>query len=285
MRLSVDAERCTLCGLCIETCPSDMIRRRDDRIRIGRIACLECGHCLIVCPTDAITDERADAKRPPLQEACSPGDLGALIRRRRTVRRYRPDPVPQELLECCLDAARWTPTAANCQAQEYIVLTDPDAREDLQRGIEAHYRAFAEALADKENRSERLKALGLDPAAAAHPHVLAAVPAFVKAVDAGRDRLFFGAPAVVIVHASEGAVMPEAACAFAALTFVLMAESHQLGTCVTGFAADALRARAGLRQAIGVPEGHQVHYVVVVGWPHEPFRAVPNRKPARITWR
>ncbi|MBM3474654.1 MAG: 4Fe-4S dicluster domain-containing protein [Armatimonadetes bacterium] len=285
MKLSVDADRCTLCGACVLTCPSDMVRRREDRIRIGRVACIECGHCVVVCPTGAIVDEEGTGTQGDEGALPSPESLKALMRRRRTVRRYRPDPVPPEIIEDCLDAARWAPTAANCQAQEYVVIANPATKDELRRRVEDYYRAFAEALADRENRAARLAALGIDPEAAGHPHVLAAVPAFVKSVEAGRDRLFFEAPVVIVIHAARDAVMPESACAFATLATVLMAEAHGLGTCLTGFASDALRTRADIREWLGIPPGNQVHYVVVMGWPDEPFGSVPERRPARSEWR
>lgn len=285
MRLTVDRGRCTLCGACIPTCPSEMVRRRDDQIRIGRVACIACGHCLAVCPEGAILDEEGAASEPDAGPPCSPAALKALLCRRRTVRRYRPEAVPRELVEECLDAARWVPTAANGQAQEYVVVAEPQTRDGLRGRIEEHYRAFAEAPAAREHRAERVAALDLDPGAAAHPHVLAAVPAFVKSVDAGRDRLFFGAPVVVVVHAALDAVMPEAACAFATLSVVLMAEAQGLGTCITGFASDALRHRADLREWLGIAPSNQVHYVIVLGWPAEEFRRVPERRPAQVQWR
>jgi nitroreductase/NAD-dependent dihydropyrimidine dehydrogenase PreA subunit len=285
MRLIIDADKCTLCGACVATCPSDMVRRREDRIKIGRVACIECGHCLAVCSEGAIVDEDDAAPSSEEEALPAPDSLKALMRRRRTVRRYKPSPVPRDLIEDCLDAARWTPTAANCQAQEYAVITDAGTMGELTRRIEGHYRAFADALVDKQNRAERLAAMGIDPKAAGHPHVLAAVPAFVKSVEAGRDRLFFGAPAVIVVHAANDVVMPEAACAFATLSVVLMAEAYGLGTCITGFASDALRTRADLREWLGVSAGNQVHYVVAMGWPDETFHTVPERRAARVVWR
>lgn len=281
----MDRQKCTLCGLCIPTCPSDMVRLRGDHVRISWVACIECGHCIAICPTDAIAPaDGGGVESRPVAPVPSPESLGDLIRRRRTVRRYRPDPVPREVVESILDAARWVPTAANCQAQEYVVLATAAARDGLRARIEAYYREFAEALADRENRVARFEAMGLDPAAATHPHVLAAVPAFVKSVDSGRDRLFFEAPAVIVVHAARDAVMPGAACAFATLSIVLMAESYGLGTCITGFASDALRNRPEIRESLGIPGGNDVHYVVALGRPDEDFAKVPSRGPTKAQW-
>jgi nitroreductase len=51
-----------------------------------------------------------------------------LARRRRSVRAYRPDPVPDELLEVVLEAARWAPSAVNTQPWEFIVVTNPELK-------------------------------------------------------------------------------------------------------------------------------------------------------------
>jgi nitroreductase len=43
---------------------------------------------------------------------------------RRTIRKFRPQPVPRELLERLADAARLAPSAANLQPLEFIVVDD-----------------------------------------------------------------------------------------------------------------------------------------------------------------
>lgn len=285
MRLSVNPSLCNLCGVCLAACPADMIREKEGRIKIGRVMCIDCGHCVSLCPEGAIVVEEEGVdfsvpEGPPL----TPEALRALIVRRRTVRRYQSRLVPRELLAQMLDAARWTPTAANCQCQAYTVITDPDRRDALAARVAEFYRAYAEILADKEHAAERLAALGLDPAFGMHPHMQAAVPAFVKHVNAGRDRLFFGAPAVILVHADVNEVLPETACAFATMLLVLMAESLGLGSCITAYASEALRALPPLRAALGLPDSHQVHYVLTVGYPAEDYRLIPPRRPAQVNW-
>ncbi|HOS93537.1 MAG TPA: nitroreductase family protein [Armatimonadota bacterium] len=283
MKLTVDAARCNLCGACVTACPTDMVRAKPDRIKIGHVACIECGHCMAICPKGAIIDEEG-AQLAPVQARPSPEALDALIRSRRTTRRFRSEPVDPSLLGELIDAAQYAPSAANCQAQQYVVVSTPDALRHLRERIETYYRTFAAALADRQARDARLARLGLDVEAATHPHVLAAVPAFVKAVDAGRDRLFFDAPAVVVIHADPTEVMPAAACAFAAFSIVLMAEAHGLGSCITGYASDALRMLPDVRHWLGMPETNEVHYVLAVGHPAERYHGIPPRRAAFVRW-
>ena len=48
------------------------------------------------------------------------------IRTRRSIRKYRPEPVPEEKLEQILDAGRWAPMAHYSQSWKFIVLRDRD---------------------------------------------------------------------------------------------------------------------------------------------------------------
>jgi len=49
-----------------------------------------------------------------------------VVRRRRMVRRFRPDPVPVEVVDRLLDHARRGPSAGFSQGQAFLVLTGPD---------------------------------------------------------------------------------------------------------------------------------------------------------------
>lgn len=60
-----------------------------------------------------------------------------LARSRRSVRAYRPDPVPEETLRELVEAARWAPTAVNTQPWEFIVITDPEVKAAV--GKQARY--------------------------------------------------------------------------------------------------------------------------------------------------
>jgi nitroreductase len=56
----------------------------------------------------------------------SPEATMALLKGRRSIRLYRPDPVPQPLIEQLLEAGRWAPSASNRQPWSFIVVRDRD---------------------------------------------------------------------------------------------------------------------------------------------------------------
>jgi nitroreductase len=55
----------------------------------------------------------------------------ALLKSRRSIRRYRPDPVPDEMVEQLLEAGRWAPSASNRQPWEFIVVRDEAIRRQI----------------------------------------------------------------------------------------------------------------------------------------------------------
>jgi nitroreductase len=58
-------------------------------------------------------------------------DLVEAIKGRRSIRKYKPDPVPEEALRTVLEAVRWAPSWANTQCWEVVVVKDPKVKAEL----------------------------------------------------------------------------------------------------------------------------------------------------------
>ncbi len=58
-------------------------------------------------------------------------DILELIKTRRSIRKYKPDPVDEKDLETVLEAAHWAPSWANTQCWRYIVVRDADIKEQI----------------------------------------------------------------------------------------------------------------------------------------------------------
>ncbi|NMD17173.1 MAG: NAD(P)H nitroreductase [Synergistaceae bacterium] len=59
-----------------------------------------------------------------------------LARKRKSVRSYRGDPVPREVIDRCLEAARLAPSACNSQPWSFVVVDTPQRRREF---VEAAY--------------------------------------------------------------------------------------------------------------------------------------------------
>jgi nitroreductase len=58
-------------------------------------------------------------------------ELLTLMRERRSIRAYKPDPVPEEYIEKILEAGRWAPSSANSQPWDFIVIQDRKVKEKV----------------------------------------------------------------------------------------------------------------------------------------------------------
>lgn len=58
-------------------------------------------------------------------------DFYEVIKTRRSVRSYKPDPVPEEIVRRVLDAARIAPSGSNRQPWKFILVTNPEMKRKL----------------------------------------------------------------------------------------------------------------------------------------------------------
>ncbi|HHT9104593.1 MAG TPA: nitroreductase family protein [Candidatus Wujingus californicus] len=55
------------------------------------------------------------------------------ITKRRSIRKFKPDPVPDELIRQLLESARLAPSGSNTQPWRFIVVKNPETRQRLQK--------------------------------------------------------------------------------------------------------------------------------------------------------
>ncbi len=53
------------------------------------------------------------------------------INKRRSIRSYKSDPIPREVMDQLLEALRSAPSAANKQPWKFVVVTDPALKDQL----------------------------------------------------------------------------------------------------------------------------------------------------------
>jgi nitroreductase len=161
---------------------------------------------------------------------------------RRSVRKYKPEPVEREKLELCLEAARLAPSACNAQPYRFIIVDEPELKEKFCR------EAFSGVYSACKFAS-------------AAPALLAVVS------DTGKLTAWLGNQ----VQDTNFRLMD---IGIAAEHFVLAAAEQGLGTCWLGWFS-----AKGAAKALGLGRGKKVEILISVGYPAEAPAARP-RKPS-----
>jgi iodotyrosine deiodinase len=73
-----------------------------------------------------------------------------LMRRRRSVRQFSPEPVPPELIENAIRTAGTAPSGANQQPWTFVVVSDPDVKQRIRAAAEHEERLLYERRASQE---------------------------------------------------------------------------------------------------------------------------------------
>lgn len=76
-------------------------------------------------------------------------ELMEIIEGRRSVRRYKPEAVPEETIRDVLEAGIWAPSAKNGQQWRFTVLTEK-SKDDFQAWFRGELNKFVEKYGDKE---------------------------------------------------------------------------------------------------------------------------------------
>lgn len=279
--VSVDRERCVVCGLCVEVCGRDGLRIENDRIELGGFRCMECGHCVALCPNGALATEQGVPSDIRADLAPSPEMIENMLRARRSHRAYEKRDVEREVVERMLDLARYSPSGKNEQPFEFVVLHSPESRKAF---TEASVGCMRQAQRKLHNRLWRFVVGLLIDKRVRDSKLRRSVDRAIRRCDAGMDPLFFGAPLIVFVHGPAVGSTPKDDCVYALNHMLLLGESLGLGACVNGNSEALIRHFPELRAKLGIADDRRVYACATFGYPRIKYLRYVHRKPPRATF-
>lgn len=189
-----------------------------------------------------------------------PVDLWEVMRTASAVRRYRDEPVPDEVIDSCLQAATWAPSGGNQQPWKFVVLRSMAVREVITAAAHQTWDVMTEFYRISIPEDDGPKARVLRTMAE-HMRVGGAAPVLV---------LFCVQPQPGATELQQGgSIFP------AVQNFLLASRAQGLGAAITlwhKFCDDELRS------LVGIPDEWVIATLLTVGWPsggHHPVRRRP----------
>jgi nitroreductase/NAD-dependent dihydropyrimidine dehydrogenase PreA subunit len=281
--VEVDERTCKQCGECARTCPSEMLTMDNGRVRVcddSLFGCIACGHCMMVCPTGSVTVKGrgvspTDLVPLPAPEKRATADgLEALMRARRSVRHFKNEEVPPDLLARVVDMAAsapmgippWDIGCVTVQGREKV----QELADEIVEGYEGFLKIFKPWLL-----AMMRPFIGQAKYDMFAHLVRPLAKKYVQGHREGRDLLFYEAPALLIFHHSPYADVADAAiaCTYA----MLAAESLGLGNTIIGGAPPILQRNKALCKALGIPADNTPAVALIVGYPATNFKRAVRR--------
>jgi nitroreductase/NAD-dependent dihydropyrimidine dehydrogenase PreA subunit len=287
----IDHSKCTLCGLCVENCHLGKLAVDGKRV-VSRGECILCGQCYAVCRPGAIRfdmlKKRAFSAFSYKEAHLPPGlkDVGRLVNMlasRRSVRKYRKEVPPDEVIADVIEASTCAPSGHNCQTWNFTVVRD---REKIARVRDAAARLFAVFNAIAGNPVLRVLMYPFFGGAMTmyRKLLLEDTRLFVSELKKGKDLFLHDAPLLVVLHGGTEGATPADDAQYAAYNVCLVGHVMGVGTCFNGYAREAFNSVPGLSRALGIPRGHRVHAVLTMGYPASKFVRPAPRKEYKVNW-
>ena len=288
IEIRADRDACERCGACEAVCPSGVFSWRDDGVLDTRHPgrCIGCGHCVAACPHGALVHSELPRERFEPLGGDAPVEAAVvrrLLRERRSGRRFAEEELSREKIASFFAEATHAPTSTNSQNVRFLVFA---GRERVRRLTELTCGYYLKLRRQLENPFVRLAiaaTVGRKTVAAYRARMPAIAEMFERTL-AGEDRLFYGAPAVVVLFASGLRHLAAASCNLAAMELLLAAPSVGLGACFNGYALTALVRDRRAREAAGISRGYTPGAVIAFGRSADRFYAVPPRNERRVIW-
>ena len=212
-------------------------------------------------------------------------ELVKAIEGRKSIRAFKPDPVPREMIENILQLATKAPSAINIQPWEFTVVMGKEKVRLCGRLMKAYGEKRVSCSPkttrplppDMEGRQRKLFE-------EMKPYVDQLGVSFEDFINEGSFN-FYGAPTAIIISMDRAFPKTRLICIGAALGYlVLAASAHGLGTCPIGIIT---AFEDEIKDQLNIPEGKEVILGVALGFadsgnPINRFKSSRER-PANIT--
>ncbi len=189
------------------------------------------------------------------------------IKERRSIRRFKDDEIPKEIIEEIIEAARYAPSPENRQPWRFIVVTNRHRIKELSNEVKKQIKKILKNKWRWKRKYPELKENDL--------------LLFLRAVaNSSKDIIFYNAPAVIFTITKPLTFNTEA-CSCAAQNIMLAAWSLGIGTCWIGFAKFLEQDEDAMKE-LGVPSGYTIAACIAMGYPARVPKALPRKPLAGI---
>ncbi len=261
----VDQQKCTGCRKCVQECGYFRVNKEIKKAGYNDPMglCNWCGHCIAVCPENAVQyvefdDEPREISAITVQDRSIPyKNMEQMFQAHRSIRRYKPDLVPRDVMKKVIDAIRYAPTGGNNREFTISVVSNQQQLHELGEGV--------------------MKAILEDPMGKAMYGLI-----FENLKKVYKNPIYFDAPHLVVCYTNANIGIEDVDAGIVVTYGRLAADSLGLGTCWNGWTMIAFKKNPELARLVKARGKH--FGIFTIGYPAVNFARTVPRPPMAVKW-
>ena len=181
------------------------------------------------------------------------------VKERRSVRAYKQEKVPQDIIESIIEAGNDAPSGMNSQPWRFVVVQDEGLHREMTETCTPNAKVILEPV--KESDPERY---GL----------------IMKRYEELQDPIYYSAPVIVFVI-GQGRYA-DLSCPLACENMMLAAHALGLGSCWVAFGS-LISDNEEIIKALDLEDDERIFGPIVIGYP-EGVTGPPEKRPPMVKW-
>jgi nitroreductase/NAD-dependent dihydropyrimidine dehydrogenase PreA subunit len=288
MKNAINTEICTKDKLCYEVCPVKIIDINSE----GNLffipekidLCFECGQCMAICTTKAVSINGIEYGKEIIDLSENKVDYNEFIHflmHRRSVRNFKNEPVPDEVLEKIVDSVSYAPFGASPEKMHVTIVNN---RETIEKSLPEIEKFLDNIVKWVENpfMSRMIKfKKGIETFQTIKNHLypMAKIGHYKLA---NGDRITRNAPSILIFHAENDAEEHTHNALIYATYVMLSAEAAGYGASMIEIVPSAINRVKKLKEIFKIPDSHEAVMSLIVGKSKYKFRRAVKHSALKV---
>jgi nitroreductase len=191
-------------------------------------------------------------------------DVIEAIKTRRSIRKFKKDEVPQNLLRKIVNAARWAPSGNNAQPWVFVIITDVQIKSKIRSFLQDRAMRYVKSHKgkrelEKYGSNTRLK--------------------WIETIKSGRYQEHVSkAPMLMVIFGNAKSIYYIHDCCAATQNLILAAHALGLGSCWIDHGISDEPTGSRIRNLLKVPNDYRVVSLVTLGFPSEKPEPRPRKE-------
>ena len=122
--IQINTDLCKGCGRCVQDCLFKVLKIENGKVCISeenKSKCINCSHCAAICNSKAISLYNL----PITPNITTHETVEDAIKYRRSIRQFKPTPIPNEEIKELLSITKYSPSACNIRPVKFLVINRP----------------------------------------------------------------------------------------------------------------------------------------------------------------